>query len=111
GDGGGWIAKMEAWGAGGLDRAWAAATPCRTANLPQIRLEPILRQRAEELAPGRVRFGHELEGLEQDDREVRATVLDRSTNTRYRVRARYLLGCDGGRPVGPKAGGPAGGGP
>jgi 2,4-dichlorophenol 6-monooxygenase len=98
------IAKMEAWGAGGADPAWAAASACRSANLPQIRLEPILRQRAEELAPGRVRFGHELVDLEQDGGEVRATVLDRSAGTPYRVRARYLLACDGGRTVGPKLG-------
>jgi 2,4-dichlorophenol 6-monooxygenase len=98
------IGRMEAWGAGGRDLAWAAASPCRSTNLPQIRLEPILRERAEELAPGRVRFGHELVELEQDEREVRATVLDRGEGSRYRVRAQYLLACDGGRTVGPKLG-------
>ena len=36
-------------------------------NLPQIRLEPLLKARAEELSPGRIRFGHELIDLEQDD--------------------------------------------
>jgi 2,4-dichlorophenol 6-monooxygenase len=98
------IGRMEAWGGGGRNLAWAAASPYRSTNLPQIRLEPILRERAEELAPGRVRFGHELVELEQDEHEVRATVLDRAAGTRYRVRAQYLLACDGGRTVGPKLG-------
>src|SRR5262252_5451030 len=30
-DAGRLIAKMESWGAGGLDPAWATASPCRTA--------------------------------------------------------------------------------
>jgi 2,4-dichlorophenol 6-monooxygenase len=98
------VARMEAWGAGGRDPAWAAASPCRSANLPQIRLEPLLRERAEELAPGRVRFAHELVDFEQDAEGISATVLDRDADRRYRVRARYLLACDGGRTVGPKLG-------
>ena len=98
------IARMEAWGAGGRDPHWAAASSCRSANLPQIRLEPILRARAEALAPGRVRFHHELVDLAQDAEGVSALLLDRSADRPYRVRARYLLACDGGRTVGPKLG-------
>jgi 2,4-dichlorophenol 6-monooxygenase len=98
------IGRMEAWGAGGNNPAWAAASACRSANLPQIRLEPILRERAEELAPGRVHFGHELVEFAQSAGEVRAIVLERDTGEHYRVCARYLLACDGGRAVGPKLG-------
>ncbi|MGI8332142.1 FAD-dependent monooxygenase [Actinomadura scrupuli] len=98
------VARMEAWGAGGHSPEWLAASPERQANLPQIRLEPVLRARAEELAPGRVRFHHEVTGLAQDDEGVTATVTDRDTGETYRVRARYLLGCDGGRTVGPAVG-------
>jgi 2,4-dichlorophenol 6-monooxygenase len=98
------IARLEAWGAGGRDPAWAAASACRSANLPQIRLEPILKQHAEALAPGRVRFGHELTDLAQDAGGVSATVLDRARQETYRVRSEYLLACDGGRSVGPKLG-------
>src|SRR5579871_3709904 len=61
------LARLESWGAGGDDEYWRAASPWRQLNLPQIRLEPLLRARAEELSPGRVRFGHELLTLEQDD--------------------------------------------
>ncbi|MFD8308417.1 FAD-dependent monooxygenase [Streptomyces sp. NPDC059690] len=98
------VARMEAWGAGGRSPEWLAASPERQANLPQIRLEPVLRARAEELAPARVRFHHELTGITQADEGVTATVADRDTGETYRVRSRYLLGCDGGRTVGPALG-------
>ena len=64
-DAGRMIATQEAWGAGGEDSDWSAASPCRTANLPQIRLEPILRAHAESKAAGSIRFNHELVALEQ----------------------------------------------
>jgi len=99
-DAGRLIHKMECWDGGYTDPAWIAASPCRQANLPQIRLEPILRARAEDLNSGRVRFGHELLSLQQDARGVTATVRDLEGGTDYEVRADYLLGCDGGRTVG-----------
>ena len=67
------LARLECWGAGGADDSWRAASPWRQQNLPQIRLEPLLKARAEELSPGRIRFGHELTGLEQDGDGVRAS--------------------------------------
>ncbi|HSQ01578.1 MAG TPA: FAD-dependent monooxygenase [Candidatus Dormibacteraeota bacterium] len=94
------IARQEAWGAGYTDTDWVAASPFASANLPQIRLEPILKARAEALAPGRVRFHHELLTVEQDGDGVRALVVDRDRGEAYRVNARYLLACDGGRTVG-----------
>jgi 2,4-dichlorophenol 6-monooxygenase len=98
------IARLESWGAGGLDPDWSSASPCRQANLPQIRLEPILKKRAEALAPGRVRFHHELVDLAQDADGVTAEVRDKDAGDGYLVRARYLLACDGGRTVGPRLG-------
>jgi 2,4-dichlorophenol 6-monooxygenase len=98
------IGSLESWGAGGLDTDWASASPCRQANLPQIRLEPILKRGAEALAPGRVRFHHELVDLEQDAGGVAAKVLDKDTGAASTIRARYLLACDGGRTVGPRLG-------
>lgn len=97
----GWI---EAWGAGGADPDWASASPCATTNLPQIRLEPVLRERAEKLAPGRVQFNNELVGLHQDDDGVTASVRDLDSGEEYSVRARYVLACDAGRTVGPALG-------
>ncbi|KRA65293.1 FAD-dependent monooxygenase [Rhizobium sp. Root651] len=93
------IAKLETWGGGYTNVNWVQASPCRSANLPQIRLEPIMKARADALNPGGVRFHHELMRLEQDDEGVLAWVLDRDTGAEYTVRARYLLGCDGGRTI------------
>lgn len=94
------IGKVELWGAGYRDPEYVDASPCPTANLPQLRLEPILKERAEQLQPGGVCFNHELVALEQDADGVLSTVLDRSTGEHYQVRSRYLIGADGGRTVG-----------
>jgi 2,4-dichlorophenol 6-monooxygenase len=93
------ISKLEAWDGGSSDPAWVAASPCRQANLPQIRLEPILKARAEELNPGGVRFGHEVIGIQQDDEGAVATVRGSDGST-YRVAADYVLAADGGRAIG-----------
>jgi 2,4-dichlorophenol 6-monooxygenase len=93
------LARLESWGAGRENENWRATSACRQLNLPQIRLEPLLRAGAEELSPGRVRFNHELLELEQDDEGVTALVRDNDTGREYSVRCRYLLGADGGRRV------------
>ena len=98
------LGRMESWGAGGLDLDWAGASPCRQANLPQIRLEPILKRRAEALAPGGVRFNAELVEIAEDAGGVTATVRDTTVGTDLAVRARYVLACDGGRTVGRRLG-------
>ena len=91
------LVRLESWGAGGEDDSWRSASPCRQLNLPQIRLEPLMKARAEELSPGRIRFGHELIGLEQDDDGVRASIRDNGSGREYTVRCDYLIGADGGR--------------
>jgi 2,4-dichlorophenol 6-monooxygenase len=91
------LAKLETWGAGGDNDNWRAASPWPQLNLPQIRLEPILKAGAERLAPGRIRFNHELLEVVQDADSVRAVVRDNATGEQYAVRCEYLLGADGGR--------------
>jgi 2,4-dichlorophenol 6-monooxygenase len=91
------LARLEAWGAGGHNDNWRSASPWRQLNLPQIRLEPILKAGAERLSPGRIRFNHELLELEQDEDGVRALVCDNDTGEQLFVRSDYLLGADGGR--------------
>src|SRR5262249_51941786 len=86
------------------DENWRAASPWIQHNLPQIRLEPILRRRAEELSPGCVRFHHELLSLEQDDEQVTAQVRDHDIGRDYEVRCEYLIGADGGRRVAQEVG-------
>ncbi|WP_050418968.1 FAD-dependent monooxygenase [Bradyrhizobium tropiciagri] len=97
------LGRIEVWGGGYTDPDFIAASPFRTANLPQVRLEPLLKQRAEELNRD-IRFGHEVKSYEQDADGVTATVLVRETGETYSVRAKYLLGCDGGRTIGNAAG-------
>jgi 2,4-dichlorophenol 6-monooxygenase len=50
-------------------------------------------------SPGRIRFGHELIDLEQDEDGVRALVRDNASAREYSVRCEYLLGADGGHRV------------
>jgi hypothetical protein len=49
-----------------------AASPWRQNEPSPIRLEPLLKARAEELSPGRIRFGHELTDLQQDEHGVQS---------------------------------------
>jgi 2,4-dichlorophenol 6-monooxygenase len=97
------LGRLEVWGGGYTDPDFIAASPFRTANLPQVRLEPLLKQRADELK-GDIRFGHEVTGYQQDADSVTATILVRETRETYSIRAKYLLGCDGGRTIGKSAG-------
>jgi 2,4-dichlorophenol 6-monooxygenase len=98
-DFGGLIAKLETWGAGYTNLNWVQASPYRSSNLPQIRLEPIMKARAEELNPGAIRFHHEMVKLEQDNDGVTAWIRNHDNGTYYMVRAHYVLGCDGGRSI------------
>lgn len=94
------LARLELWGAGYTDPDYVAASPCRTADLPQARLEPLLRCQAEQLNPGMVRFGHELVALRQNAAGVVATIRDKVRASDYAVHARYVVAADGGRTVG-----------
>ena len=58
----------------------------------QAQVEAVLEARARELGAD-VRRGHELAGLSQDQDAV--TVEVRGPQGAYRLRARYLVGCDG----------------
>lgn len=92
------LGEVPAWGGGPDAVRYAEASPRRFSNLPQIRLDRLLWQHADAVAPGRVRGGQELTGLEQHDGGgVTATITDRATGAVRRVRARYLVAADGGR--------------
>lgn len=75
-------------------------SPCRSANLPLIRSEPIFRGHADARAPDRLRFGHEMRSFTQDADGVTATVCALETGEEFEVRAKYLVGADGGRSIG-----------
>jgi 2,4-dichlorophenol 6-monooxygenase len=92
--------RQECWGGGGADPDWVAASPKLTTNLPQLRLEPIMKAQADALAPGRIRFHHEVTALIDDPDRVVATVVDRDTGEEYEVAARWVIAADGGRTIG-----------
>jgi 2-polyprenyl-6-methoxyphenol hydroxylase-like FAD-dependent oxidoreductase len=75
-----------------VDFTALADPPMQLLLLPQPQLERLLEQLAAELG-AEIRRGHELAGLSQDDEAVTADV--RGADGRYRVSARYLVGCDG----------------
>ena len=95
---------IDCWGGGSLAPAYARDSPCEGANYPQIRLEPLLRRIAEQRAPGSVLFEHELAEISQDSEHASALIRERSTGRAYEVQARYVIGADGGKTVGPACG-------
>src|SRR5580692_252505 len=94
------LAFAEGWGGGYTDPDYIAASPCATANLPLIRLEPILKAHAEAAPLATVRFHHELVDLVQDEDGVTSTILGRDSGETYEVNSAYVVGADGGRTVG-----------
>lgn len=79
-------------------------SPCRSSNLPLIRSEPIFRRHADARAPGRLCFGQELLSFTQDADGITAIIGDVATNKQREVRAKYLIGADGGRTIGKAVG-------
>ncbi|WP_043724272.1 FAD-dependent monooxygenase [Kutzneria sp. 744] len=91
------IGRIRTWGTGDATTTeYAMASPCGMIDLPQTYLEPILVSRAAERG-AKVRFDTEFLSLQQDDDGVTATVLDRVRGETQTIRARYLIGADGGR--------------
>ncbi|QHC23443.1 FAD-dependent monooxygenase [Streptomyces sp. GS7] len=77
-----------------LDFTQLIDPPMHALPLPQPRLERLLDERAGELGVD-VRRGHEVSRVSQDDAALMVDV--RGPDGPYRVTARYLVGCDGGR--------------
>jgi 2,4-dichlorophenol 6-monooxygenase len=91
------IGRLHSWGTHPRRQAdYDLASPTRMCDIPQNLLEPILVSTA--AARGsRAIFNTEYLSLEQDDDGVTATVRDRITGETGTIRAKYLLGADGGR--------------
>ncbi|MDI3331317.1 MAG: FAD-dependent monooxygenase [Micrococcus sp.] len=101
------LGHLEVWGGGYTDPDYIAASPCRTCNLPQIRLEPVMLEHARKIHadPRGIRFNNEVVGIEmQEDGSALATVLDKDSRQQYTVRAQYVIAADRGRTVGPALG-------
>ncbi|OCK77498.1 hypothetical protein K432DRAFT_358481 [Lepidopterella palustris CBS 459.81] len=76
--------------------------PLRSANLPQVRLEPILKKIAETRNPGKVLFSHTVVDFVDEGDSVLVTVEADGKQTQYR--AQFLVGADGGKLVNGKIG-------
>jgi 2,4-dichlorophenol 6-monooxygenase len=91
------IGRIRTWGTGPATATeYASKSPCEMIDLPQTYLEPILVNNA--AARGaKVRFDTEFLSLTQDEGGVTALLRDRVRGDEFTVRARYLIGADGGR--------------
>ncbi|GAA3596759.1 FAD-dependent monooxygenase [Kribbella ginsengisoli] len=91
------IGRIRTWGTHPQRLAdYTEASPTLPCDLPQTLFEPILVSTAASRG-ARLRFDTEYVSLEQDDDGVTATVRDRLSGETYQIRAKYLIGADGGR--------------
>jgi 2,4-dichlorophenol 6-monooxygenase len=91
------IGRIRTWGTHPAREAdYTLASPSQNCDLPQTLLEPILIGHAASRG-SRIRFDTEYVGMVQDDDGVTVTALDRTTGVRYPIRAKYVIGADGGR--------------
>lgn len=91
------LGRLYSWGNHPSRMAdYTLASPTTICDIPQNLMEPILISNA--AARGsRVRFDSEYLSLTQDADGVTATVRDRLSGEDYQIRAKYLIGADGGR--------------
>ncbi|WP_330262708.1 FAD-dependent monooxygenase [Streptomyces griseorubiginosus] len=104
------LGRVRSWGNDPLvQAAHELASPTRMCDMPQHLMEPVLVDAA--VARGTaLRFQTEYLSHTQDTGGVTATVRDRLRGDTYEIRAKYLIGADGGRSkVAEDAGLPMGG--
>lgn len=90
---------IDSFGGGALSH-YAEDSPCESTLYPQVRLEPLLREQAEQHAAAQVLYGHELKRFTQAPDKVKATVVARETGEELEVVADYMISADGGKTVG-----------
>src|SRR5438067_866570 len=98
------IFEMDAFGGGTLRAQYEADSPCLSSNYPLLRLEPLLRRHAEQAAPGRILFHHELVEWSETANGIEAVIRNRDTDETFTVEAAYMIAADGGKTVGPGLG-------
>lgn len=92
--------EMECFGAGDSTPEYRRNSVCPPTNLPQLRLEPILRAYAQARNAIALKFGHELLNVTHDDHGVDASVRDLASGEVHSVHAEYVVGADGGKTLG-----------
>ena len=90
------LGRINSWGTHPQRKAdYELSSPTRVCDLPQNMMEPLL-LRAAAPKQTKVKFDTEYLGHQQDDDGVTVDLLDRMTGQKYQVRAKYLIGADGG---------------
>ena len=90
------IGRMKSWGKHPLSRAeHLLSSPCHMNDLPQTFMEPILYSTACKRGT-QSRMSTEYLSHLQDSEGVTATLRDRLSGREFEVRAKYLVGADGG---------------
>lgn len=89
-----WAGPIPRFSFGPLELRFSrqGTSPLHILSVPQRRLEKVLQERLAELG-GTVRRGHELTALSSGDEAVTLDV--QGPDGSYRLRARYVVGCDG----------------
>jgi 2,4-dichlorophenol 6-monooxygenase len=91
------LGRMKSWGKHPRSRAeHQLASPCHMIDLPQTFAEPLLFKTACERGT-QARMSVRYLRHEQDADGVTATCLDRLTDREFTIRAKYLIGADGGK--------------
>ena len=90
------LGRMKSWGKGPLSRAeHLLSSPCHMNDLPQTMMEPLLFKTACSRG-AQSRMSCEYVSHVQDSDGVTVTVKDRLMDKNFTVRAKYLVGADGG---------------
>ncbi len=90
------LGRLHSWGTHPNRMAdYTLASPTMICDIPQNLVEPILVNTAG-MRGARFRFDTEYLHSEQDSEGITATVFDHLNKEEYQIRAKYLIGADGG---------------
>lgn len=89
--------SMRRHDCGVLDEGWPTPEPQH--RISQIYLEPILYERARSFPGVEIRRGWRVESFQQLDGCVEVEAVETSSGRKETFRARYFVGCDGGRSI------------
>lgn len=90
------LGRLYSWGNHPRRMAdYTLASPTKICDIPQNLMEPILVNNAAQRG-STIRYNTQYLSMVQDADSVTATVRDTVTNQTYQIRAKYLIGADGG---------------
>src|SRR3546814_2109499 len=85
------IHLMDAFGGRSLKEVYDRDSPCRSANYPQLRLEPLLLEYARTLPLAKINYHHEVQSFEQDADGVRSE--EHTSELQSLMRISYAVFC------------------